>query len=68
VTSHRVITQGMPVPRDGALLGWVCDRQVTVLLSVYHGNPGSQAGRPRYACSRWGAASRGGGRRSPRAP
>lgn len=46
VTSHRVITGGMPVPRDGALLGWVCDRQVTVLLSVHHGNPGSLAGRP----------------------
>ncbi len=34
---HEVITQAMPVPRDGALLGWVPDRQVTVLLSVYHG-------------------------------
>jgi hypothetical protein len=37
VTSHQVITEGMPVPRDGALLGWVSDRQATVLLSVYHG-------------------------------
>jgi hypothetical protein len=41
VTSHRVITEGMPVPRDGALLGWVSDRQATVLLSVYHGQPAS---------------------------
>jgi len=36
-SSHRVITEGLPVPRDGALLGWVSDRQTTVLLSVYHG-------------------------------
>ena len=46
VISHRVIAEGMPVPRDGALLGWVSDRQVTVLLSVHHGNPGAQAGGP----------------------
>jgi hypothetical protein len=39
VASHRVITEGMPVPRDGALLGWVSDRQATVLLSVHHGRP-----------------------------
>jgi hypothetical protein len=37
LTSHRVITEGMPVPRDSALLGWVSDHQATVLLSVYHG-------------------------------
>jgi hypothetical protein len=37
---HEVITEGMPVPRDGALLGWVSDRQALVLLSVYHGQPG----------------------------
>jgi hypothetical protein len=46
VTSHRVITEGLPVPRDGAMLGWVSDRQTTVLLSVYHGrsaSPGSRA-------------------------
>jgi hypothetical protein len=43
VGSHRVITEGMPVPRDGALLGWVSDRQATVLLSVYHGQPGARA-------------------------
>ena len=29
----------MPVPRDGALLGWVPDRQVTALLSVHSGYP-----------------------------
>ncbi len=40
-TSHRVITEGMPVPRDGALLGWVSDHQATVLLSAYHGHPAS---------------------------
>ena len=39
--SHRVITEGLPVPRDGALLGWVSDRQTTVMLSVYHGRSGS---------------------------
>jgi hypothetical protein len=41
VISHRVITEGLPVPRDGALLGWVSDRQTTVMLSVYHGRSGS---------------------------
>jgi hypothetical protein len=45
-TSHRVITEGMPVPRDGALLGWVSDRQATVLLSVHHGQPGQRASGP----------------------
>ncbi len=38
VASHLVITEGMPVPRDGALLGWVSDRQVTALLTVHHGS------------------------------
>ena len=42
VISHRVITEGMPVPRDGALLGWVSDRQATALLSVYYGRPASE--------------------------
>jgi hypothetical protein len=46
VTSHRVISEGMPVPRDGALLGWVSDRKATVLLSVYHGQPSSQVRVP----------------------
>ena len=36
---HRVIAEGMPVPRDGALLGWVSDRQAIVAFSVYHGRP-----------------------------
>src|SRR3984957_6719395 len=36
VASHRIVTEGMPVPRDGALLGWVSDRQVTALLTVRH--------------------------------
>jgi hypothetical protein len=39
---HRVITEGLPVPRNGALLGWISDRQATVLLSVFHGDPMSQ--------------------------
>jgi hypothetical protein len=46
VTSHRVITEGMPVPRDSALLGWVSDRQATVFLSLYHGEPGPPASGP----------------------
>ncbi len=37
---HEILTEAMPIPRDGALLGWVCDRQASVLLSVYHGHPG----------------------------
>ena len=51
VISHRVITEGLPVPRDGALLGWVSDRQTTVLLSVYQGgsaSPGLQACVPQF--------------------
>ena len=35
----RVIANGMPVPRDGALFGWVPDRQVTAMLSVHSGHP-----------------------------
>ncbi len=46
VTSHRIITEGMPVPRDGGLLGWVSDRQATVLLSVYHGDAQQQPRGP----------------------
>jgi len=45
VVSHRVITEGMPVPRDGALLGWVSDRQVTALLTVHHEQRGERAGQ-----------------------
>jgi hypothetical protein len=78
---QRVIAEGMPVPRDGALLGWVTDRQVPVLLSVYHGQPvyhgqaggwrdsGAAARVPsrdrRAACSPWSAPIRRSGRRSP---
>ena len=32
---HQLITGSMPIPRDGALLGWVTHRQVTVMLAVY---------------------------------
>jgi hypothetical protein len=45
VSSHRIITEGMPVPRDGALIGWVSDRQVTALLSVRHGRRGGEGGQ-----------------------
>ena len=38
-TSHQVITEGMPVPRHGALLGWVSDRQATAMMPVFHGHP-----------------------------
>jgi hypothetical protein len=44
VVSHRIVTEGMPVPRDGALLGWVSDRQVTALLTVHHGGLGGASG------------------------
>ena len=36
---HQVITEGMPVPRDGALLGWLTDSQVTVMLAVHSRQP-----------------------------
>ena len=42
--SHQVITEGMPVPRDGALLGWVSDRQAAAVLTVFHGRPGEAGG------------------------
>ena len=38
---HQVIAGGMPVPRDGALLGWVTDSQVTALLAVRSAQPES---------------------------
>ena len=31
----ELITGSMPVPRDGALLGWVTDNQVTAVLAVH---------------------------------
>jgi hypothetical protein len=34
-TIHQLITASMPVPRDGALLGWITHRQVTVMLATY---------------------------------
>ena len=42
--SHQVITEGMPVPRDGALLGWVSDRQAAAVMTVFHGRPGEPGG------------------------
>jgi hypothetical protein len=35
----QLVTGGMPIPHDGALLGWVADRQVTTMLAVYCGQP-----------------------------
>jgi hypothetical protein len=35
----QVITEAMPIPHDGALLGWVTDNQVTALLAVHCGQP-----------------------------
>jgi hypothetical protein len=46
VASHQVLSEGMPVPRDSGLLGWVSDRQVTVMLSVCHGRPAGRPGVP----------------------
>ena len=43
-TSHQVITEGMPVPRHGALLGWVSDRQASAVMTVFHGRPDEQGG------------------------
>jgi hypothetical protein len=40
VTS-QVISHGMPLPHDGALLGWLTDSQVTVMLAVHCPPPGA---------------------------
>jgi len=39
---HEVIANGMPMPHDGALLGWVTDRQASAMLSVHHAGSGPQ--------------------------
>jgi hypothetical protein len=36
----RALTGSMPLPHDGALLGWVTDSQVTALLAVHCRPPG----------------------------
>ena len=36
----QAVTDSMPVPRDGALLGWITDSQVTALLTVHCRQPG----------------------------
>ena len=36
---QQVITNGMPVPQHGTLLGWVTDRQVTAMLAVHGRQP-----------------------------
>jgi hypothetical protein len=38
-TIRQLITASMPVPHDGALLGWVTDNQVTAMLAVYSRPP-----------------------------
>ena len=47
--TREVINEAMPLPHDGALLGWVTDNQVTVMLAVHcpHlGNPAAAARAP----------------------
>jgi hypothetical protein len=39
VIVRQAVTGGIPVPRDGALLGWVTGRQVTVVLAVHSRPP-----------------------------
>jgi len=41
----RAIADGMPLPRDRSVLGWVPDRQVTAILEVHSGHP-ADAGTP----------------------
>jgi hypothetical protein len=41
VAVRQVIAGAMPVPRDGALLGWVSDSRVTAMLAVHCGRPGT---------------------------
>ena len=36
---RRLITGSMPLPHDGALLGWVSDNQVTAMLAVHCRQP-----------------------------
>jgi hypothetical protein len=39
VVVRQVVTGGIPVPRDGTLLGWVTGRQVTVMLATRSRQP-----------------------------
>lgn len=41
--TRQVISDGMPLPHDGALLGWVTDSQVTVMLAMHCPLPGTSA-------------------------
>jgi hypothetical protein len=41
----RVIADGMPVPRDRAVLGWVTNRAVTAILTVLGGYPAGASAR-----------------------
>jgi hypothetical protein len=38
----KVLTKGVPIPRDGSLLGWICDSDVTALIVIY----------AKYTCAR----------------
>jgi hypothetical protein len=40
----QVINDGMPLPHDGALLGWVTDNQITVMLAVHCPHPAAGDG------------------------
>jgi hypothetical protein len=40
----QVINDGMPLPHDGSLLGWVTDNQITVMLAVHCSQPGAGDG------------------------
>jgi hypothetical protein len=39
VIVRQAVTGGIPVPRDGTLLGWVTGRQVTVMMAVHSRQP-----------------------------
>jgi hypothetical protein len=39
---YELITGCMPVPHDGALLGWIADNQVRAMLAVHCAQPGTR--------------------------
>ncbi len=43
---YELISGCMPVPRDGALLGWISDSQVTAMLAVHCGQPEARSALP----------------------
>lgn len=46
--AQRMIRQGTPLPRDGALFGWCCDGDVTALIAIYTA-PDSRSPDPAWA-------------------